>query len=69
MPSLRLTRRAIDEIPFAQKGQVLYRDTMLPGFGSREAAKRTFQQTAARRQNGTNRQIWSLNRHRQFETL
>ncbi|MCK0097497.1 tyrosine-type recombinase/integrase [Yoonia sp. F2084L] len=35
MPSLRLTRRAIDEIPFTQKGQVLYRDTMLPGFGLR----------------------------------
>ncbi|WP_353473436.1 integrase arm-type DNA-binding domain-containing protein [Salipiger sp. H15] len=33
MPSLRLTRRAIDEIPFAQKGQVFYRDTTLPGFG------------------------------------
>lgn len=39
MPSLRLTRRAIDEIPFAQKGQVLYRDTMLPGFGLRVGAQ------------------------------
>ncbi len=39
MPSLRFTRRAIDEIPFAQKGQVLYRDTMLPGFGLRVGAQ------------------------------
>lgn len=39
MPSLRLTRRAIDEIPFAQNGQVLYRDTMLPGFGLRVGAQ------------------------------
>ncbi len=39
MPSLRLTRRAIDEIPFAEKGQVLYRDTMLPGFGLRVGAQ------------------------------
>jgi hypothetical protein len=39
MPSLRLTRTAINEIPFAQKGQVLYRDTMLPGFGLRVGAQ------------------------------
>ena len=39
MPSLRLTRRAIDEIPFAQKGQVLYRDTILAGFGLRVGAQ------------------------------
>ncbi|MBY6090481.1 tyrosine-type recombinase/integrase [Maritimibacter alkaliphilus] len=39
MPRLRLTRRAIDEIPFTQKGQVLYRDTMLPGFGLRVGAQ------------------------------
>lgn len=39
MPNLRLTRRAIDEIPFSQKGQVLYRDTMLPGFGLRVGAQ------------------------------
>lgn len=39
MPSLRLTRRAIDEIPYAEKGQVLYRDTMLPGFGLRVGAQ------------------------------
>ena len=35
IPSLRLTRRAIDEIPFTQKGQVLFRDAILPGFGLR----------------------------------
>ncbi len=39
MPSVRLTRRAVDEIPFARKGQVLYRDTMLPGFGLRVGAQ------------------------------
>lgn len=35
MPSLRLTRRAIDELPFSESGQVLYRDTLLSGFGVR----------------------------------
>lgn len=35
MPSLRLTRRAIDELPFARSGQVFYRDTLLTGFGLR----------------------------------
>lgn len=39
MPSLRLTRRAVEEIPFAEKGQVLYRDTKLPGFGLRVGAQ------------------------------
>ena len=39
MPNLRLTRRAIDEIPYSQEGQVLYRDTMLPGFGMRVGAQ------------------------------
>lgn len=39
MPNLRLTRRAVDEIPYALKGQVLYRDTMLPGFGLRVGAQ------------------------------
>lgn len=39
MSSLRLTRRAVDEIPFAHKGQVLYRDTILPGFGLRVGAQ------------------------------
>lgn len=39
IPSLRLTRRAIDKIPFAQIRQVLYRDTMLPGFGFRVGAQ------------------------------
>jgi len=35
MPILRLTRRAIDEIPFPESGQVFYRDTVLSGFGLR----------------------------------
>lgn len=39
MPNLRLTRRAIDEIPFAESGQVFYRDTMLSGFGLRVGTK------------------------------
>jgi len=39
MPSLRLTRRAVDEIPFPKNGQIFYRDTMLSGFGLRVGAK------------------------------
>lgn len=39
MPSLRLTRRTIDEIPFAESGQIFYRDTMLSGFGLRVGTK------------------------------
>ncbi len=39
MPSLRLTRRAVDEVPFPKNGQVFYRDTMLSGFGLRVGAK------------------------------
>jgi integrase len=39
MPNLRLTRRAIDDIPFAGSGQVLYRDTMLTGFGLRVGSR------------------------------
>ncbi len=35
MPNLRLTRRAIDAIPFPDNGQVFYRDTLLSGFGLR----------------------------------
>ena len=35
MPSLRLTRRAIDDLPLTTRGQVLYRDTLLTGFGLR----------------------------------
>lgn len=35
MPSLRLTRRAIDELPHPEAGQIFYRDTALPGFGLR----------------------------------
>lgn len=39
MPNLRLTRRAIDEIPFAASGQILYRDTQLSGFGLRVGSR------------------------------
>jgi integrase len=39
MPSLRLTRRAVDEIPFPKNGQIFYRDTMLSGFGLRVGSK------------------------------
>ena len=39
MPNLRLTRRSVDDIPFAQSGQVLYRDTLLSGFGLRVGTK------------------------------
>lgn len=39
MPSLRLTRRAIDDIPFSPDGQILYRDTLLSGFGLRVGSR------------------------------
>ncbi|MGJ5619730.1 tyrosine-type recombinase/integrase [Sulfitobacter sp. MF3-043] len=39
MPSLRLTRRAVDEVPFPKNGQVFYRDTMLSGFGLRVGSR------------------------------
>lgn len=39
MPGLRLTRRSVDDIPLSERGQVIYRDTMLPGFGVRVGAK------------------------------
>lgn len=39
MPALRLTRRAIDELPFAASGQILYRDTQLTGFGLRVGSR------------------------------
>ncbi len=39
MPGLRLTRRSVDDIPHPEHGQVIYRDTMLPGFGVRVGAK------------------------------
>ncbi len=35
MPSLRLTRRVIDDLPFSDSGATLYRDTLLTGFGLR----------------------------------
>lgn len=39
MPNLRLTRRAIDDIPFSASGQILYRDTLLSGFGLRVGSR------------------------------
>lgn len=39
MPNLRLTRRTVDDIPHPERGQAIYRDTMLPGFGVRVGAK------------------------------
>ena len=39
MPSLRLTRRAIDDIPFSASGQILYRHTLLSGFGLRVGSR------------------------------
>jgi integrase len=39
MPSLRLTRRIIDELPHPKVGQTYYRDTALPGFGLRVGAR------------------------------
>lgn len=39
MPNLRFTRRAIDEIPHPDSGQVFYRDTLLTGFGLRVGTK------------------------------
>lgn len=35
MPNLRLTRRAIDDLPHTDSGQIFYRDTLLTGFGLR----------------------------------
>ncbi len=42
MPNLRLTRRAIDDLPHADSGQVYYRDTLLTGFGLRVALNPRF---------------------------
>jgi integrase len=43
MPTIRLTKRTIDAIPVPESGQVLYRDTALPGFGLRVGKRaRTF---------------------------
>ncbi|WP_439124192.1 tyrosine-type recombinase/integrase [Marivita sp.] len=39
MPGLRLTRRSVDDIPHPERGQVIYRDTMLPGLGVRVGVK------------------------------
>ena len=39
MPNIRLTRKFIDALEFPQSGQIIYRDTMLPGFGLRVGAK------------------------------
>ena len=39
MPNLRLTRRTVDDIPHPERGQAIYRDTLLPGFGVCVGAK------------------------------
>ena len=35
MPTVRLTKRSISEIPLTEQGQILYRDALLTGFGLR----------------------------------
>src|SRR4051794_9051936 len=35
MPTLNLTKRSIEAVPLTTRGQVLYRDTELKGFGIR----------------------------------
>lgn len=35
MPTLRFTKRAVEQLPQPAKGQVLYRDEVLRGFGLR----------------------------------
>jgi len=39
MQELKLTKRAIEAIPYTSKGQEFYRDTLLPGFGLRVGSK------------------------------
>ena len=39
MPSIKLTKRAVEELPLETKGQRLYRDNQLPGFGVRVGTK------------------------------
>ncbi|SDD62038.1 tyrosine-type recombinase/integrase [Ruegeria marina] len=39
MPSLRFTKRAVEALPHPHKGQVLYRDELLRGFGVRVGAQ------------------------------
>lgn len=38
MPTIKLTRRSVDEIDFPKQGQVFYRDALLRGFGVRVGA-------------------------------
>ena len=38
MPELRLTKKAIELLPYPPTGQVFYRDCTLPGFGLRVGA-------------------------------
>ena len=39
MPELRLTKKAIELLPYPPTGQVFYRDCTLPGFGLRVGAR------------------------------
>lgn len=38
MPTLRFNKRAVEQLPHPAKGQVLYRDEALRGFGVRVGA-------------------------------
>jgi hypothetical protein len=35
MPTLHLTKRAVEALPHSETGQIFYRDTLLIGFGVR----------------------------------
>lgn len=39
MPNLRLTKSAVEAVPYPANGQTFYRDTILPGFGLRVGAR------------------------------
>lgn len=56
MPKLKLTAAAVRDLPNPDKGQVLYTDTALPGFGVRvtPGAKTYYAETAV---NGRNRRV------------
>ena len=40
MPATRLTKTVIQQIPFTEAGQLLIRDSLLPGFGLRVGTRR-----------------------------
>jgi integrase len=53
MPTQKLTKRAVDDLPFASGKPIYYRDADLPGFGVRVGVKRKswFVETAVNRRN------------------